>query len=103
MSTAAPEISFSVLGKGAKLRTDFSEAEAEEINATPERTAAFKALRLACAETEAGEAGIATATKDLSTRTRAFNDLKGELLNGKPKRSFMDEWRETVKGKGHKR
>lgn len=102
MSTVL-EISFSPFSKGGKgnrlLRTDFTEAELAEIQATPERAAAFTALVSACAETEAGEAAVATATKDLSTRTRAFNDAKDALVNSKPKRSFMDEWRDTVKGK----
>jgi hypothetical protein len=103
MSTAL-EITFTVFdkGKGAKLRTDFSESEAEQLNATPERSAAFKALRAATDEVEASESAFDAATKDLSARTRAFNDLKGELLAATPPRSFMDEWRASVQGKNHR-
>jgi hypothetical protein len=99
--STVPEISFSPFakGKGALLRVDFTETELAEIQATPERAAAFDALRVAALEVESAEADVETATKNVSASSRLFNDAKDALLNSVPKRTFLQEWRASVKGR----
>ena len=86
------QISFSVFAK-SKLLTYFTEAESDQLNATPERAQAFKALRAAADESEKAEANLIAVNADVAAKMATFAETRDALVKAHPPATFMSEWR----------
>jgi hypothetical protein len=84
--------------RGGSRPTDSFKPE-ELAKLTPARREIFDHLRKAAADCEATEAELLTAQAALGNAVKNRAAAISELNRVRPKRTFMDEWRQTFKGK----